>query len=70
MMQYNVVRGFFNDVEFEKMEIAVGGVSPEGKGYSKQAQLSAARPKVPACPRGAVRSGRFTLELQDRRRIN
>jgi len=32
-MQYERVKGFFDDAQSEKMNIAVGGVNPTGKGY-------------------------------------
>ncbi|KEF52112.1 aldehyde dehydrogenase (NAD+) [Exophiala aquamarina CBS 119918] len=32
-MQYERVKGFFNDIEKEKWNVAVGGKNPEGKGY-------------------------------------
>ena len=32
-MQYDRVQGFFDDAKKEKMNIAVGGVNPSGKGY-------------------------------------
>ncbi|KAH7346225.1 putative aldehyde dehydrogenase [Rhexocercosporidium sp. MPI-PUGE-AT-0058] len=32
-MQYDRVKSFFKDAESEKMNIAVGGVNPSGKGY-------------------------------------
>lgn len=32
-MQYDRVKGFFQEAESEKMNIAVGGVNPTGKGY-------------------------------------
>lgn len=32
-MQYERVKGFFDDAQNEKMNIAVGGVNPTGKGY-------------------------------------
>ncbi|RVX67768.1 hypothetical protein B0A52_07696 [Exophiala mesophila] len=32
-MQYERVKGFFDDIEKEKWNVAVGGKNPEGKGY-------------------------------------
>lgn len=32
-MQYNRVKGFFEDVKNENYNVAVGGKNPEGEGY-------------------------------------
>jgi acyl-CoA reductase-like NAD-dependent aldehyde dehydrogenase len=32
-MQYEKVKGFFNDIEKDSLKVAVGGTNPNGPGY-------------------------------------
>lgn len=32
-MQYEKVKGFFNDIEKDGLNVAVGGTNPKGRGY-------------------------------------